>query len=172
MDLGSASRVKLNLSQQSMTAWADCINSHSKTDVTLLDLSKAFDSVPHQRLLLKLDYYGICGKSAVWIKAFLSNRSQVVSVNGSHSSPQPVSSGVPQDSILRPVLFLLYINDITEHIQSTMHLFADDSIVYREIKNICDHALLQQNLTVYVNGLKHGTKALISQNVITYRGYK
>ena len=110
--------------------WAKCINSRSQTDVILLDFSKAFDSVPHQRLLLKLDYYGICGKTAAWIKAFLSNRSQVVSVNGSHSSSRPVPSGVPQGSVLGPVLFLLYINDITEHIQSTMRLFADDSIIY------------------------------------------
>ena len=77
-----------------------------------------------------------------------SNRSQVVSVNGSHSSLRPVPSGVLQSSVLGPLLFLLYtcINDITEHIQSTMRLFADDSIIYREIKNICDHALLQQDL--------------------------
>ena len=104
--------------------WAKCINSRSQTDVILLDFSKAFDSVPHQRLLLKLDYYGICGKTAAWIKAFLNNRSQVVSVNGSHSSSRPVPSGVPQGSVLGLVLFLLYINDITEHIQSTMRLTA------------------------------------------------
>ena len=73
----------------------------------------------------------------------LSNRSQVVSVNGTHSSPRPVPSGVPQGSLLGPVLFLLYINDITDHIQSTVRLFADGSIVYREITNTCDHALLQ-----------------------------
>ena len=68
----------------------------------------------------------------------------MASVNGSHSSSRPVPSGVPQGSVLGPVLFLLYINDITKHIQSTMRLFADDSIIYREIKNICDHALLKQ----------------------------
>ena len=127
--------------------WAKCINLHSQTDIIFLDFSKAFDSVPHQRLLSKLDYYGIRGKTVAWIKAFLSNRSQVVSVNGTHSSSWPVPSGVPQGSVLGPVLFLLYINDITDHIQSTMRLFADNSIVYREIKNTCDHALFQQDLT-------------------------
>ena len=70
----------------------------------------------------------------------------MVSVNGTHSSPWPVPSGVPQGSVLGPVLFLLYINDITDHIQSRMRLFADDSTVCREIKNTCDHALLQQHL--------------------------
>ena len=77
----------------------------------------------------------------------LSNRCQVVSVNGTHSNPRPVPSSVPQGSLLGPVLFLLYINDITDHIQSTMRLFADGSIVYREITNTCHHALLQQDLT-------------------------
>ena len=69
-----------------------------------------------------------------WIKAFLGNRSRVVSVNGTHSSPRPVPSGVPQGSVLGPVLFLLYINDITDQIQSTMRLFADDSIVYERLR--------------------------------------
>ena len=88
-------------------------------------------------------YYGICGKTAAWIKVFLGNRSQVVSVNGTHSSPRPVPSAVPQGSVPWPVLSLLCVNEITDHIQSTMRLFADDSIVYREIKTTCDHALLQ-----------------------------
>ena len=70
----------------------------------------------------------------------------MVSVNGTHSNPRPVPSGAPQGSVLGPGLFLLYINDITDQIQSTMRLFADDSIVFREIKNTCDHSLFQQDL--------------------------
>ena len=89
----------------------------------------------------KLDHFDIRGLSANWIKAFLSNRSQVVSVNGSHSHPQPVISGVPQGTILAPILFLLYINDISENIKS-----ADDGIIYREINNDQDHVTLQEGL--------------------------
>ena len=88
----------------------------------------------------KLDHYGIRGLSANWIKAFLANRSQVVLVNGSH--PQPVISGVPQGTILAPVLFILYINDISENIKSQIRLFADDGIIYREINNDQDHVTL------------------------------
>ena len=108
----------------------------NQLDVIQLDFSKAFDSVPHLRLMYKLDHYGIRGPSAERIKAFLSNCSQVVSVNGSHSDPKPVISGVPQGTILAPVLFLLYINDIPMNIKSQIRLFADDGIIYREIHEI------------------------------------
>ncbi len=88
----------------------------------------------------KLDHYGIRGLSGNWIKAFLSNRSQVVSINGSHSRRHPVVSGVPQGTDLAPVLFLLYINDISENIKSQIRLFADDGIIYQ------DHVTLQEDL--------------------------
>ena len=94
---------------------------------------------------MKLSYYGINGSTLTWINDFLRNRVQAVSVNGSHSTWGNVTSGVPQDSVLGPALFLLYIDDIKEKIQSNMHLYADDSIVYREINFINDHSILQED---------------------------
>ena len=80
------------------------------------------------------DFYGVRGQILNWIKVFLSNRTQNVSVNGILSSSSPVVSGVPQGSVLGPVLFLLFINDISSSIQSSPRLFADDSeVVYREV---------------------------------------
>ena len=126
--------------------WAKSINVCRQTDAILLDFSKAFDSVPHRRLLLKLDYYGIRGNLLLWIKAFLSNRSQFVSINGTQSSPKPVLSGVPQGSILGPVLFLLYVNDITNYINAKLRLFADDCTLYSEIQSSQDCLSLQNDL--------------------------
>ena len=125
--------------------WASTLQHRGQTDVILLDFSKAFDKVPHLRLSAKLNHYGIRGQTLDWISSFLDNRTQAVSVNGTHSSWGKVSSGVPRGSVLGPALFLLYINDIQDHIQSTMRLFADDSIVYREIVRPEDHDLLQQD---------------------------
>ena len=81
-----------------------------------------------------------------WIQAFLTDRTQVVSVNGCHSSSAQVTSGVPQGSVLGPTLFLIYINDIMERVSSPMRLFADDSAVYREISSVEDHHALQKDL--------------------------
>jgi exonuclease III len=130
----------------SLNDWAETLNAKGQVDVLLLDFSKAFDVVSHQRLLHKLQFYGVGGKTNLWIKSFLAERSQTVVVNGTHSSPIAVTSGVPQGSVLGPVLFLLYINDIADSINSPMRLFADDSILYREINSPEDHILLQQDI--------------------------
>ena len=78
-------------------------------DLAVLDFSKAFDKVLHSRLLAKLNHYGIRGNTLTWIQAFLSNRSQRVIVDGATSEPAPVTSGVPQESVLGPTLFLAFI---------------------------------------------------------------
>ena len=117
-----------------------------QTDAILLDFSKAFDVVPHKRLLLKLHHYGIRGQTLAWIEDFLSHRTQQVAVEGKLSSIGQVTSGVPQGSVLGPTLFLVFINDLSKNIKSTVRLFADDTILYRQIKTSIDPAILQQDL--------------------------
>jgi len=95
-----------------------------------LDISKAFDKVWHSGLLLKLSSYGVSGNVFKIIESFLTNRSIKVVLDGQHSSSFPVTSGVPQGSILGPILFLIYINDLPETLTSKVALFADDTTIY------------------------------------------
>ena len=115
-------------------------------DVIYLDFAKAFDKVPHQRLLAKLHGYGIQGKTHEWIRDFLSNRQQRVVVNGVNSDWVPVTSGIPQGSVLGPVLFLVYINDLPDELNCLKKLFADDGKVYSPIRNIQDEVNMQGNV--------------------------
>ena len=115
-------------------------------DAIYLDCKKAFDTVPHKRLLAKLEAYGISGKILRWIKCFLSDRSQRVCIKGVLSDALPVLSGVPQGSVIGPLLFLIYINDLLDGISSSGKLFADDSKIYRRIINQLDRDILQEDL--------------------------
>ena len=117
-----------------------------QTDVILLDFLKAFDRVSHMRLCHKLHHLGINGSLLAWIKCFLSERTQRVIVNGQRSSPSVVLSGVPQGSVLGPLLFLCYINDIISGISSPIKLYADDVLIYRIIDNEDDCKMLQRDL--------------------------
>ena len=126
--------------------WTESFDKHIQTDVIYMDFAKAFDSVPHKRLLLKLKRVGIRGKMLNWIEGFLSSRRQRVVLQNGVSSWVDVISGVPQGSILGPLLFLIYVNDIPGLCISTTKLFADDTKLYREIKSTDDCKILQEDL--------------------------
>jgi hypothetical protein len=127
---------------------ANNLRDRKQTDVLVMDFSKAFDKVGHGKLLHKLSNYGVRGKTLAWIHAFLSGRTQEVVVEGKHSDRAPVTSGVPQGSVLGPCLFLHYINDLPEGIGSTVRLFADDTIIYRTIDTTDDAESLQTDLNL------------------------
>ena len=106
-----------------------------QTDLILLDFSKAFDKVSHTKLLMKLHSYGIRGSTLSWVQAFLSYREQKVVIEGEESDSVPVTSGVPQGSVLGPILFLVYINDLPQDIVSQVRLFADDIAIYLTLED-------------------------------------
>ena len=109
-----------------------------------------FDTVPHKCPLKKLDHHGIHGQLIKWIESWVYRRTQTVVVNGSQSSPVTVTSGVPQGTVLGPLMFLLYINDIGLQITSELGLFADDSILYGVVNNISSAKVLQSDLNKLV----------------------
>ena len=99
---------------------AKSMNHEEQIDSILLDFSKAFDKVCHRKLLLKLEHYGIRGRNLQLIKKFLENRTQKVAVAGVTSSVSAVTLGVPQSTVLGPLLFLIYINDMLSTVSSTI----------------------------------------------------
>ena len=110
-------------------------------------LLQAFDKVVHHILINKLHSYGIRGKLLSWIKEYLSDRVQTVVINGAHSYPAKVISGVPQGTVLGPILFLVYINDLHQCIHhSLISHFADDTRILKAISTSEDVSLLQQDL--------------------------
>ena len=126
--------------------WAKILDNRGQVDTFILDFEKAFDTPPHELLKSKLFGYGIGGKTLKWIDSFLCFRQQRVVVNGVKSDWAPVLSGVPQGTVLGPLLFSLYINDISSDIESEIRLFADDCVCYREIKDEKDTMKLQRDI--------------------------
>ncbi|XP_072033236.1 uncharacterized protein [Amphiura filiformis] len=126
---------------------ASGLRDQEQIDAILLDFSKAFDKVPHERLLLKLHFYGIRGSLLSWIRDFLTNRTQQVILEGKKSNLTSVTSGVPQGTVLGPLLFLIFINDLPEYVTSEIRLFADDCLLYRPIKTQADVTILQHDLS-------------------------
>ena len=126
--------------------WSLCLELRNSVHCIFLDFAKAFDSVAHEHLL-KLQCLGIDGRLLQWIRSFLTHRLQRVVVNGTFSDWLCVKSGVQQGSVLGPLLFLLYIDDlhcIAKH--SKLKLYADDVTLYCKIKSVEDYHLLQEDL--------------------------
>jgi len=116
------------------------MNNNSQADAAVLDFAKAFDKVPHRRLLVKLKHYNLCQQVIGWIESFLSSRTQRVVVDGYMLQEAPVLSGVPQGTVLSPLLFLIFISD--------------DCLIYREIRSPSDCSLLQKDLDTLVKWSK------------------
>ena len=118
-----------------------------QVDVAILDFSKTFDTVPHDKLLHKIDSYGIQGNTLKWLSSFLKDSTMKVVVEGEQSKSVTVESGVPQGTVLGPLMFLCHINDLPDVVRSQVRLFADDCLLYRQIISNEDHVLLQKDLT-------------------------
>ena len=115
--------------------WTDMLDRSESWDCVYLDFAKAFDKVPHRRLSLKLKAIGIRGKILEWVEDFLLNRQQTVVIKQCKSTPRAVTSGIPQGSVLGPILFIVYINDLPDVIKSYCKIFADDTKLFRSISN-------------------------------------
>ena len=120
-----------------------CYNK-KQIDLILLDFSKAFDKVSHEKVLQKIHEYGVRGNTLKWIKGFLDNSSNSVVLNSSSSDAIPVSSGVPKGSILGSLLFLAYINDLPDNISSKVRPFADNTAVYLTLVYANESVILQK----------------------------
>jgi len=126
--------------------WITNVDEKIGTDIIYLDFAKAFDRISHSHLLFKLEHYGIGGKMLSWIKSFLTDRRQRVVSQQAFSGWKNIISGVPQGALLSPILFLLFVNDLPEAVESKVKMFADDTKLYREIVGTEDSAKLQQDL--------------------------
>jgi hypothetical protein len=168
-------RKKLSCESQLLVTTHDLLkrlDKREEVDMAILDFSKAFDVVPHTRLMRKLRLYGIEGRTLKWISSFLQDRTQSVMVDGvrSHTGSRiegdKVISGVPQGTVMGPLLFLLYINDLPSVLDpsTSCRLFADDCLIYRSITSFSDQVILQRDLeALYSWGITWGLKFNVSK---------
>ena len=158
---------------ESQYNWCKALDKNIITDVILIDFSKAFDVVPHNKLVSKLASMGVCMPTLRWIHAFLYGRFQSVSLNGTVSKQSAVTSGVIQGSVLGPTLFTFYVNDLpTACPDCTIEQFADDTKASRQIVTPHDRVRLQQS----VNGLcdwadQHELKLSLDKCIYLQIGY-
>ena len=150
---------------EEITKWVD---EESPVDVIYLDFQKAFDKVPHQRLILKLKSHGMGNNIINWIEQWLTDRKQRVVVDGEVSSWKSVLSGVPQGTVLGPILFLVNINDLEDGVTGSILKFADDTKLFRKTKEIGDKHNLQDDIDKLVKWSENGRCYSILGNVNVY----
>ena len=126
-----------------MDDWTEALDNKHQIEVIYMDIRKAFDTVPHKRLMLKINHLGINDKLLFWIKDFLDQRLQHVKIMDNISSSKQVISGIPQGTVLGPILFIMYINDLPDNITSHLFMFADDTKIYKKSN---EHYDLQDDL--------------------------
>ncbi len=126
--------------------WTKALDEGYTIDTVYMDFQKAFDKVPHKRLLYKIAKYGINHQILKWIESYLDNRTQYVTVKGNSSTLHKVTSGIPQGTVLGPLLFVIYINDLPNNILTNIYMFADDTKLFNVITSPLDKQTLQDDL--------------------------
>lgn len=129
-----------------MEKWTEELDEQNAIDCIYLDFQKAFDTVSHKRLIHKLKAYGITGNLLLWIEDFLNGRKQRVILNGDSSEWANVTSGIPQGSVLGPILFTIYINDLPDVVENFVKLFADDTKIYATVNTEQEKNSLQKDI--------------------------
>ena len=144
-------RSQADLLSLATEVWLRSLDEYGESRVVSLDISKAFDRVWHKGLLHKLPAYGICSAALHWLSSYLSDRKMSVVLEGTTSDKLSINADVPQGSILGPTLFLLYINDLPDKLQSDIHVFADDTTLSHStlFKSQCESSLLLQGKRVH-----------------------
>ena len=131
-----------------------------------IDLSKAFDTVNHQILIDKLDHYGIRGNALEIFRSYLSNRQQYVTIDNCKSQTRPISHGVPQGSVLGPLFFLLFINDLPNCCpEGKVRLFADDTTIFFHSNNINEIITTGRNIMIQLTSWFHANKLTLNSEI-------